>query len=141
MGDEVQRYKSVLNTILDKWQEQTEKELAKDLAPIIKAMEELGKKDPGHKDKAQWEKLLVECQRTIDGRLGHSVTTCNATVKKLKRPQQSDDDKGDDYKDLWDDYKKIKIPDPIKKNMPFKDIDIGINSDDKGGVIWKGWRF
>ena len=147
MGDEVKRYTSALNMALDKWQEQTEKDLAKDLAPVIKDLEKLDKnKDTSPDDKKQKTDLLTQARRMIDKRMGTSLTAFNATVKKVKKPEDLGDKQADiledQLKDISDDYKKLKLPDVLTDKLTgLKDIEIRANVDDKGIIVGKQWTF
>jgi len=147
MGDEVKKYTSALDMALDKWQKQAQKDLAKDLTPISKELEQLqDNKNPGPDEKKQYVDLLKESRRIIEKRMKTNLTAFNTTVKKVKQPGELDDKQSNvldgQLKDISEDYTKLELPDLLTDKLPgLKDIDIKVNVDDKGFIVAKKWTF
>lgn len=146
MSNEVKNYTSGLERAIERWAQQTQKDLDRDLGPIAKQLEDLGdNKNPSADDKKQILNLRKQVDALVDKRMKSSMTTLNTTIKKVDRPEDLDDKQSNvlegQLKELTDDFTQLELSDSLKKALKLKDINISVNLDDKGLIVGKTWRY
>jgi hypothetical protein len=139
--DEVNRYKSTMKRIIEKWQKETQLKLSKDVLAIAKELEELQKiKKPGPDEKKQMVDLLKAGQEVAKKSLKASMGKLGTEVKKVKQPElgESDNPHVNLAKDMEEFSKKyaldgvdLNVPDTITNRFKWlKDLKITLNIED-----------
>jgi hypothetical protein len=142
MGDEVRKYTSILDRIIDDWRKQAVKDLAKDLTPITKWLKELEKdKQGGRERKEQIEDLREQASKIIKKRMEENSKSLQRQLNNVKRPEEADDTKKGlvDLKKVNDEYLELELSKDLQKVLK-GDIKISINPGDKGFIVGKEFR-
>jgi small-conductance mechanosensitive channel len=150
-SDEVKRYKSTVDRIIEKWQNETQLKLSKDLDPIAKELAELAKnKKPSAEDKKQMLDLNKAAREAAAKVIKASSGNLDRQLKQVKPPdlekqrdvgsvQEKLDDLQDQmdqfHKELKDDGVELKFDPRLKAKLPFLEDDVKVTVDaDKKGV-------
>src|SRR4051812_18397893 len=118
--DEVKEYTIGLKRAADRWQQQTQKELDKDLGPITKELEGLGDtKNPTKEQKKMMADLRLKASTLIDKRMKSSLKTLDTNLKKEDPPDSLNDKQSNvldgQLKELSEDFKELEIDENLKK--------------------------
>ena len=146
MPDEAQEYSKGLKKSLDRWQQETQSGLDKDLGPIAKELEGLGDiKNPSKEQKKYMAELRIKATDTIDNRMKSSLTTLSKGLKKEEPPENLNEKQSNvlegQLKELSEDYKELELDPKLKKALKLDDISIQVNVDDKALIVGKKWTY
>jgi len=144
--DEVKDYTKGLKKALDRWQQNTQLELDKDLAPITKELDGLGDiKNPSKEQKKTMADLRLKATTLMDRRMKSSLPTLSTGLKKDDPPDNLNDKQSNvlegQLKELSEDYKELEIDEKLKKKLKLDNVSIQLSVDDKGLILGKKWKF
>jgi hypothetical protein len=144
--DEVNQYTKGLKKSLDRWQQNTQLELDKDLAPIAKELEGMGDiKNPSKEQKKTMADLRLKATKLMDSRMKSNLTTLSTGLKKEGPPENLNDKQSNllegQLKELSEDFKELEIDENLKKKLKLDNVSIQLNVDDKGLIVGKKWKF
>jgi small-conductance mechanosensitive channel len=140
-----------VDRIIEKWQNETQLKLSKDLDPIAKELAELAKnKKPSAEDKKQMLDLNKAAREAAAKVIKSSSGNLDRQLKQVKPPdlekqrdvgsvQEKLDDLQDQmdqfHKELKDDGVELKFDPRLKAKLPFLEDDVKVTVDaDKKGV-------
>ena len=144
--DEVIQYKKIVERNVQKWKQETEKALEKDLDPIAEEIEELNKiKNPGPDEKKKAVDLQKAAREVIEKRMEASSGRLQQELRKVKRPEvdKSDNQSSrlmDKFHDDFGEGVEIEIPDAISKKYKALDsVTATVKPDDRAFSVGFKW--